>query len=367
MKFNQGVGIAATCVAFGLLQAQDATAPSVVSNEGNTGTGWSYELTASGDLLLGSGYVTVPIGYSLGPRGSGNGEFNEADRTGALYLGSAVQLKIDGSAKKPWQVFDIEASQVEGRSRGVFDDLSWIAGNAEGIFSAGSYQLDDSIFQFRLRQRFMKVGSSEWYWGFGYINVQSELDGQYALRVVMDPDSAELGRGLVNQRTQDHLGSMTVSYEYLDLDDLLAKFRLSKSEETNPKKGGDDRDSGSAWMTFREKFHLNLRADLGLFLGARNTELRETFSEAPEPGAARVNSMIYGGDGRFMLKATWTLYENKESERYWYLYGQAGVQARYLINEWDRIPFSGGADRINVRGAELLWGPYFQAGILYSW
>lgn len=355
MKFNQGVGIAATCVAFGLLQAQDATAPSVVSNEGNTGSGWSYELTASGDLLLGSGYVTVPIGYSLGPRGSGNGEFNEADRTGALYLGSAVQLKIDGSAIKR-QVFEIEASQVSGRSRGVFDDLSWIAGNAEGIFSAGSYQLDDSIFQFRLRHRFMKVGQSEWYWGFGYINVQSELDGQYALRVVVDPDSAELGRGLVNQRTQDHLGSMTVSYEYLDLDDLLAKFRLSKSEKTN---------SGSAWMTFREKCDLNLRADLGLFLGARNTELRETFSEAPEPGAARVSSMIYGGDGRFMLKAAWTLYEKRKYA--WYLYGQAGVQARYLINEWDRIPFSGGADRINVRGAELLWGPYFQAGIRYVW
>ena len=326
MKSNYCIGIAAILASLCVLRGQDLSlngelVHGVATNDPSSGSGIVLASTLSADLLLGSGYVTVPLGASMG---FGDGEFTQADRTSSRYLGGALNLEITDLFPK-WGLFEVEVSRIQGRSVGVFRDLSALTQQESNNFTS-DYRLDEEILQVSLRKEILYRNRNVLFLGIGYIQVGEDVYGAY---------ETDLIRGKISQSTRDHLGSMGATYQR----ELLAI----------------------------NGFTLFARSELDLFAGARKTKFREQLSlyENEYSGEDRIHSLVYGGSGRLLLKAYWVPGTRGQLK----LYAMAGIQARYLLNDWEKLPdnYSVEDERLNVRGSELLWGPYFQLGAKYEW
>jgi len=286
------------------------------------------ELGFTGDYLYGLGNVQVPLGYALGPiLQVGNGSFTEATRENANYYGGTVS----GSLGRVWFV---DLTYSRGSSRGQLNNLGAILGDAGGAVLADlktSYKLDEQFHQGYIRYAFPGLTGTRYsaYIRGGFTFATSTLDNVYAV----DPVS-----GTFRSEALDYLGNLGAGIEY----------GLIRGDRTR----------------------VSLFVEGEGFGGLRQTDITESYSQSglvvPLDGAASVQSTVYGGLGRAITRFRWVL-DRKSRLR---LNLDIGLQARYLINEFNSMPdFLNPVQpgyRVNVRADELLWGPYGRLGLSYS-
>ncbi len=297
---------------------------------------------AAADLLIGKGYVSVPLGQAL--RQQGNGRFTLADRNSALYAGGQISLELTDVGKAERDYF-IDASLIQGSSEGTFRDTS-----AYGSFlntpTSNQYRLSETFQNAYLRTRIARdpgdsaVPTWQIQARLGMNYVEGKLEG-----------SLGLANSVVRstQKTQDLLGNIGLEVDF-SLRKLLPEGIRERTKD------------------------FKVVVDGEVFAGARDTYFTEELSRADSLGGTTpprdidVASFVYGGIGRATLRYVMTLSDRDTST--WYLTADLGLQSRYLLNEWDSLrDRDSGPDqpRLNVRADELLWGPYFRLGILCRW
>lgn len=304
--------------------------------------------SVAADLLIGGGYLSAPIGIALD---NGNGRLTRADRTSALYAGAKVTTDFSNPGLGDYFV---EVGTFNGSSSGQFRDLSALFGDqsqdATNAFSR--YSLKESFLQAYVGRRLAtdQLDESTPRWqvlarvGFTYIDGSLRSSGTNS--AVQSFTHA--------QDTQDWLGNVGLR---ADINMWPKTYRLF------------------GWLGLPRPTQSRLILDGEMSGGFRNAKVFETMKNVEaDPLSPDISDttkgfkeqavMTYGGIGRVTLL---TGFEFRPS---WELVLNLGLQSRYMWVHWDSVPdpsLPGTSSRTNVRGNELLWGPYFEVGIQHKW
>jgi hypothetical protein len=297
--------------------------------------------SAAADLLIGSGYVSAPLGIAMG---YGNGKLTLADRTSALYSGA--KLTTDFSTPRLGDYF-VEVGMFSGTSKGSFRDLTALFGAVPG---SSDYTLKETFLQAYVGRRLARDESDDriprWQIlarvGFTYIDGALRAN---AYSLTEDPPI----RATHSQDTEDWLGNVGLR---ADINIRPTTVRLFDS------------------IGLPRPSHSRLVLDGEISGGIRNAKIYETLGSPsdefiPTEAAKAQDVLTYGGVGRVTLLTAFEIREN------WDFVLNFGIQSRYMWVHWDNVPddpsLPGSRPRSNVRGNELLWGPYFQIGIQHQW
>lgn len=287
------------------------------------------EIGVSGDFLYGNGYVQLPIGEALfktpfrDEYGIGSGKFTTADRKSALYYGGT----LSGSIGKTWYV---DVSYSRGSTEGSLNDLPALDPNALPNLQS-TYKITDEFYQFYGKYAFPQFGGTR----FGaYLRIGATYSESTATANYLETISG--ARGQYGSIATDYLGNIGVGGEY---------------------------------FAYRgETFKITTVLEGEAFGGLRNSAIKESLTyDFMYSGAIDVDSFVYGGLGRGVLRFAKTLGQ----EGRWKINVDVGFQGKYLINEFDSIANdlgdkTYGVRKNNVHGTELLWGPYGRVGLSYS-
>ena len=335
MKRTLCVAAGAVLAAVPLLaQGADAPAPIGAIDEIQV---LNRELGASGDFLYGFGNVTLPIGFGLAQPiqnralGIGNGEFTEATRKDAIYYGGT----LSGSLGKTWF---IDVSYSQGKSEGEFTEggqlaLPSIFGRQGSVPGVAPYSVRESFYQVYIKYAFPQLSGTRTsaYLRLGATLAEADASMKWSVA------GGDLF-GSYDSISKDYLGNVGFGLEYAVIrGDRLRMSLLMEGEGF----GGSRVIEGDESLTY---------------IGG------STYA-----GPISNQSLVYGALGRGVARIAWAL----DGDGRWRLNMDLGVQAKFLINEYDFMPDqdlnSGLAvDRPNVHGTEMLWGPYGRLGLSYS-
>jgi len=296
------------------------------------------EIGISGDYLYGLGNIQVPLGYGLANGGQdafGNGRFTSANRNNASYYGGT----LSGSLGKTWY---LDASYSRGVSEASIENLDAIyAPNTLPITITprSTFTLTQEFYQLYLKYAFPQLSGTRTsaYLRVGATFTDSKLLGEY---YSVDSTGERFGDfGTYNSKTKSYLGNLGFGIEYAIV--RGDRFRFSAMIEGEGFGGGSQINGSENFATPGQTL------DQG-YAGSFNVSA-PTYG-ALGRGVARF-SFILDGDGRFRLNL------------------DVGAQANYSIVEFSSMPDgqkSPNSTRQNVRGEELLWGPYSRLGFSYS-
>lgn len=290
------------------------------------------EVGLSGDFLYGNGYVQLPIGEALYKTpfqpnyGVGSGKFTTADRRSALYYGGT----LSGSIGKTWYV---DVSYSRGSTEGSLNDLPALDPYGQvRNFLQSNYKISDEFYQFYGKYAFPQFSGTRFgaYLRIGATYSESTATANY-LETLLG------ARGQYDSVATDYLGNIGVGGEY---------------------------------FAYRgETFKITTVLEGEAFGGLRTSTIKESLIyDSMYSGAIDVDSFVYGGLGRGVLRFAKTLGQ----EGRWRFNVDVGFQGKYLINEFDSLANDLGIKEIygdrkkNVHGTELLWGPYGRVGLSYS-
>ena len=283
------------------------------------------EVGVSGDFLYGNGYVQLPVGEALVTNPDvpdiGNGKFTQADRKSALYYGGTVS----GSVGKTWY---LDISYSRGTTDGELNDLGVYGDNNQSDKPTSLYKLTDEYYQVYGKYAFPQFSGTRF---AAYLRLGATFSQNKASAVYSSPSGFS---GTYDSSSNDYLGNIGLGGEY-------SLFRGDSFKVTTVLEGE-------------------------IFAGIRKSSVEETLDIGVRfDGAASLDSLVYGGLGRGVLRFVKTF----DKEGRWKFNADLGFQGKYLINDIDSLADKLGSTsdrRRNVNGTELLWGPYGRLGLSYS-
>ena len=264
------------------------------------------EISVSGDMMLGEGTVTLPLGYSL-KKSLGDivpitvSAFS-VPRSSTYYGGT-----ISYSYGQAWYV-DLSFSQGQSSGNQTID-TGWL-GPLNSTFS-----INDTWYKIYVKYTFPQLRGKRFsaYLRAGASYINSELKDNSA-----DPIRYEQ-----TDTTQDLLGNLGAGLGYTVYSSRRLRFGLQAEIE--------------GFYGFRSQSSLEkLGSDVGL-----------------TPVSASINNTLYGGIGRATMRLDYRLGRSGLFK----IFGEVGAEGRYTMISY---PEGGGTEN------ELLWGPYAKLGIRYA-
>jgi hypothetical protein len=266
-----------------------------------------HEISVSGDLMMGQGTVTLPLGYSLKETLGGIASVPvsafSADRN-SIYFGGTVSYSYG-------QAWYIDLSFAHGESSGQQSiDTGWLGPmNSE-------FKITDDWLQAYVRYTFPRLRGKRFsaYLRAGGSFVQADLTD--------NASSPASGRYTQTDQTQDMLGNVGFGLGY------------------------------SLYTTRRVRFGVQFEGEG--FFGTRTQDSLEFLSadEGLVFESANINNTLYGGIGRATFRFEYRL----GASGLFKVFADAGGQMRYTLISY---PGASAAD-------EMLWGPYIKLGIRYA-
>jgi hypothetical protein len=260
------------------------------------------EISVSGDVMMGQGTVTLPLGYSLKQSLGGIvptpvSAFS-VPRSSTYYGGT-----VSYSYGQAWYV---DLSFAQGQSSGSQTiDTGWL-GPLNSTFS-----IDDTWYQLYVKYTFPQLRGKRFsaYLRAGASYINSELKDNSTSYTQKDT-------------TQDLLGNL----------------------------------GGGLGYTVYSSRHLRfgLQTEIEGFYGNRSQSSLETLEgdHGLTPTSASINNSLYGGIGRATMRLEYRLGQSGLFK----IFGEAGAEGRYTM-----ISYPGAGTK-----NELLWGPYAKLGIRYA-
>jgi hypothetical protein len=265
------------------------------------------EISASGDIMFGSGKVSLPLGYSLN-KSTGGGftpETFDVPRNSVYYGGT-----ISYSYGQAWY---IDLSIAKGSSSG-----SQAVPTGEFGSLPSSFSIDDTWYQLYLKYTFPQLRGKRFSAylraGASYITATLNDEGTGA---------AVGGRYSQHDTTDDILGNLGAGLAY----NLFATHRMRVDLQGEIEGFGGER---------MQKTLESLSGDVGFPFVADN-----------------INNTLYGGIGLATVHVEYRM----GHAGLFKIFGDAGIEGRYTLVQY---PSGGGTP------SEYLWGPYIKAGLRYS-
>jgi hypothetical protein len=265
------------------------------------------EVSASGDIMFGSGKVSLPLGYSLN-KSTGGGftpETFDVPRSSVYYGGT-----LSYSYGQAWY---IDLSLAQGHSSG-----SQAVPTGEFGSLPSSFSIDDTWYQLYIKYTFPQLRGKRF-------SAYLRAGASYITATLNDEGTGVGGNGRYSQHdtTDDILGNLGAGLAY----NLFATHRL----------------------------RVDLQGEIEGFGGERSQKTLETLSgDQGFPFVAdNINNTLYGGIGL----ATVHLEYRMGRAGLFKIFGDAGIEGRYALVQY---PSGGGTP------TEYLWGPYIKAGLRYS-
>jgi len=266
-----------------------------------------HEVSVSGDLTIGQGQVTLPLGYSLRETLGGLATVPvsafSADRS-SIYFGGTVSYSYG-------QAWYIDLSFAHGESSGQQSiDTAWL-GPMDSEF-----KITDDWLQAYVRYTFPGLRGKRLsaYLRGGGSFVQADLKD--------DASSPAFGRYSQTDKTQDLLGNVGFGLGY------------------------------SLYSTRRARLGLQFEGEG--FFGVRTQDSLEFLSAdyGLDFKTAKIDNTLYGGIGRITVRYEYRLGRSGLFK----IFADGGGQMRYTLVSY---PDAGSS-------TELLWGPYVKVGVRYA-
>ena len=265
------------------------------------------EVSISGDVMLGSGTVTLPLGYSL-QQSLGN---NANSPVGAFsvprsstYYGGTVSYSYG-------QAWYVDLSFAQGQSSGNQSiDTGWL-----GAMNS-NFSINDTWYQLYVKYAFPQLRGKRFsaYLRAGASYVTAEIKD--------DATSPAFGRYTQKDTTTDMLGNIG--------------FGLGYS------------------LYSHKHLRLGLQFEGEGFYGIRTQESLESLSadQGLNFVSAGIDNSLYGGIARVTLRAEYRLGQSGLFK----IFAEVGGEGRYTMITY---PNASAPD-------EMLWGPYAKLGIRYA-
>ena len=259
------------------------------------------EVSVSGDVMLGSGTITVPLGYSL-IKALGNNGGNLQPGTMSVardstYYGGTVSYSYG-------QAWYLDLSFAQGQSSGS-QSIKTDSGSFHFGSINSSFSIDDTWYQAFVKYTFPQLRGKRLsaYLRAGASFVTADLK-----------DDANTYQGVYTQKdtTQDLLGNL----------------------------------GGGLGYTVYSSSHLRfgLQAEIEAFYGIRSQDSSETLGQDTglSPVTASIDNTLYGGIGRVTARVEYRLGQSGLFK----IFAEVGAEGRYTIIEY---PGAGSP-------TEMLWG-----------
>jgi|SRR5665213_718150 len=265
------------------------------------------EVSASGDVMLGQGTVTLPLGYSLNKSLGGSvptplGAFSVP--RDSIYYGGTISYSYG-------QAWYVDVSYAQGESSGSQSIDTGSMGSLNSNFS-----INDTWYQIYVKYTFPQLRGKRFSaylrGGASYVTADIKDDAQ----------SPAVGRYTQTDTTDEILGNVGFGLGYTLYSTRRWRFGLQVEGE-------------GFYGTRSQQSLENLSADAGLAFVSAN-----------------IANTLYGGLGRATLRAEYRLGRSGLFK----IFGEVGVEGWYTMIDY---PGAGTSD-------ELLWGPYAKLGIRYA-
>ena len=268
-----------------------------------------HEVSVSGDVMMGSGTITLPLGYSLKESlGSSFGDVKpgafSVPRDSTYYGGT-----ISYSYGQAWYL-----------------DLSYSQGQSSGNQSIDTGWLGPLNSQFTINETWYQA-----YIKYTFPQLRGKRISAY-LRLGASYGTAELKDDAVLSPASRYHQTDTTS-------DLLGNLGL-----------------GLGYTLYSSRhFRFGLQAEIEGFYGQRTQTSLETLSadEGLEFKPKGIDNTLYGGIGRATMRMEYRMGKSGLFK----IYCDLGAEARYTM-----IDYPGGAGAPD----EMLWGPYAKLGLRYA-
>lgn len=254
------------------------------------------EISASGDMMFGSGTVSLPLGYSLTKGGILSQETAFTVPRNSLYYGGTLSY----SHGQAWYV---DASIAQGHSSGSQSIATGFLGDIDSTFS-----IDDTWYQVYLKYTFPQLRGRRFsaYLRGGGTYISSTLN-----------DSAKSGAYSQKDDTQEYRGNLGFGLAY------------------------------SLYSTRRLRF--DLQAEGEGFYGERSQQSTESPGSGYTAPQDNINNTVYGGIGRATLGVEYRL----GSSGLLKLFGEVGAEVDYTLVQY---PNGGGSHDEDLWGPYLKLG-----------
>jgi hypothetical protein len=263
------------------------------------------EVSVSGDVMLGQGTVTLPVGYSLQkslvdvptPLGAFSVPRN------STYYGGTISYSYG-------QAWYLDISFAQGQSSGNQSiDTGWL-GPLNSNFS-----ISDTLYQAYVKYTFPRLRGKRF-------SAYLRGGASYVTAEIKDDATSPAGRYTQKDTTQDMLANLGFGLGYSLYSTRHLRFGLQFEGE------------GFYGMRSQQTLE-NLSADQGLDFVSAN-----------------IDNSLYGGIGRVTMRLEYRLGQSGLFK----IFGEVGAEGRYTMITYP------GASAPN----ELLWGPYAKLGIRYA-
>jgi hypothetical protein len=263
------------------------------------------EISVSGDVMLGQGTVTLPLGYSLKQSLGGIVPTPVSAFSvprSSTYFGGTVSYSYG-------QAWYVDLSFAQGQSSGSQSIDTGFLGSLNSTFS-----INDTWYQIYAKYTFPQLRGKRFsaYLRVGASYINSELKD----------NSSDPIRYVQTDKTQDLLGNL----------------------------------GGGLGYTVYSSRHLRfgLQTEIEGFYGNRSQSSLETLGSdnGLTPTSASINNSLYGGIGRATMRLEYRLGQSGLFK----IFSEVGAEGRYTMVSYP------GAGTQN----ELLWGPYAKLGIRYA-
>jgi hypothetical protein len=263
------------------------------------------EVSFSGDVMLGSGTVTLPLGYSLQKAVSSSplGAFS-VPRSSTYYGGT-----ISYSYGQAWY---LDLSYAQGQSSGSQSIDVGSLGSLPSTFS-----IDDTWYQIYIKYAFPQLRGKR-------LSAYLRVGASYVTAQIKDASTLPLSNNtyLQTDNTTDLLGNLGFGLGY------------------------------SLYSTRHLRLGLQLEGEG--FYGVRSQQSLESLSKDTGLNfvSAGIDNSLYGGIGRVTFRAEYRLGQSGLFK----IFAEVGGEGRYTMITY---PGASAPD-------ELLWGPYAKLGIRYA-
>ena len=268
-----------------------------------------HEVSFSGDVMLGSGTVTLPLGYSLdkslgGGANSPVGAFSVPRNS--TYYGGTVSYSYG-------QAWYVDVSIAQGQSSGNQSiDTGWL-----GPLSS-NFSINDTWYQIYIKYAFPQLRGKRF-------SAYLRAGASYVTAEIQDvATSPAIGRYTQKDTTTDMLGNLGFGLGY------------------------------SLFSTRHLRFGLQVEGEG--FYGVRSQQSLESLAadEGLDMVSATIDNSLYGGIGRVTMRLEYRLGQSGLFK----IFGEVGAEGRYTMIQYPNAT-TGAPD-------ELLWGPYAKLGIRYA-
>jgi len=263
-----------------------------------------HEVSVSGDVMMGQGTVTLPLGYSVHNLIPSSPEAAFSVPRNSTYYGGTISYSYG-------QAWYLDLSFAQGQSSGNQSiDTGWL-----GPMSS-NFSINDTWYQLYVKYTFPRLRGKRFsaYFRAGASYVTADISD--------DAQSPAFGRYTQKDSTQDLLGNIGFGLGY------------------------------SLYSTRHLRFGLQVEGEG--FYGTRSQQTVETLSA--DPGLnfpqASIDNTLYGGIGRATMRLEYRLGQSGLFK----IFAEAGAEGRYTTIDY---PGATAPD-------ELLWGPYAKLGIRYA-